>query len=835
MATTETRGASVPPIEELNLPDPKISDNARAVLERRYLRKNEGGELVETPKQLFWRVAYNIASAERRYGSSEQQVLRTAQEFYQLLAELKFLPNSPTLMNAGLELQQLSACFVLPVPDTMVGIFDALKNQALIHKSGGGTGFSFSRLRPSNDFVQSTSGVASGPVSFMKIFDSATQQVKQGGKRRGANMGILRVDHPDILTFIDCKAKLDPENQRIYEERQKELQALGVSGERAQAPLRTLHRTLLSNQVRNFNISVAVTDGFMEAWKKGERFDLVSPRTGKACGELDAKEVLDKIAGNAWTAGEPGLFFIDHANATCPTNHIAPIEATNPCGEQDLQPNDSCNLGSIDLDKHLKQTKKGSYEVDWSALERTSRLSTRFLDNVIDMNQYPIPEIHAMSVGNRRIGLGIMGFARMLFKLEIPYDSPEGLAMAEQVMRFVNETAVLESVELAKSRGLYPNWPGSKHEALGSRRRNSYVTTIAPTGTLSMIADTSGGCEPEFSLIWYKNVMDGTHLPYVLEYFIEVAKREGFWSEDLMEKIQNNRGSARGIDEIPEKWQKVFSVSFDVSPEKHVRMQAAFQKHVESQVSKTINLPPEATVEDVKKAYLLAYELGCRGITVYRDGSRDDQVMNVGVSAKTTSKVVVGQTPQSVVTPSPPETTRRPRARPDVVTGTTQKVITGYGALYVTINEDEQGLFEVFAQIGRGGGYTASFTEAVARLVSLCLRSGVPLDEVIDQMEGIRSPRMSYDHQEAIYSVPDAVAKALKRHQTGFQTKVPKIDSFNSNGVETDQEFDKEARVVGDTARLVKKGLSPECPECGHMLVFEEGCSKCLGCGFSEC
>ncbi|HVL86756.1 MAG TPA: adenosylcobalamin-dependent ribonucleoside-diphosphate reductase [Candidatus Thermoplasmatota archaeon] len=860
----ETKAANV----LAELPEPKISDNARKVLERRYLNKDESGKPVETPKELFWRVAWNIAQAERNYGADDEATLEWAKKFYALMADLDFLPNSPTLMNAGNELQQLSACFVLPVADSIPGIFDALKWQAIIHKSGGGTGFSFSRLRPKEDFVKSTMGVASGPVSFMKIFDAATQQVKQGGKRRGANMGILRVDHPDILEFIDCKAKLEPESQKIHDERRAELESFGVPAAEREAKLKLLHRSLLSNQIKNFNISVALTDAFMEAVARGDKYDVVSPRTGEVVRQLDAREVLDKIAGNAWVAGEPGLFFVDRSNEKCPTTHVAPIEATNPCGEQDLQPMDSCNLGSIDLDKHVKPVGRGAYEIDWDKLERSVRLATRFLDDVIDMNAFPIPEIHKMSHGNRRIGLGIMGFARMLFKLEIPYDGKEGLAMAQKVMKFINDTSVDESVELAKARGVYGNWYGGKHEKQGVRRRNSYVTTIAPTGTLSMIADTSGGCEPEFSLIWYKNVMDGTHLPYVLDYFIEVAKREGFWREDLLQKILDNRGSARGIKEIPEKWQKVFAVSFDVTSEMHVRMQAAFQEHVEAQVSKTINMPPEATVEDVKKAYVLAYELGCRGITVYRDGSRDDQVMNVGVSAKaaTTTKVEVVRDDSTaqpaagkLVSPEPPAAKPKtivpvepvghgilkPKPRPDIITGTTQRIETGYGPLYLTINEVEGRPFEVFAQIGHGGGYTASFTEAVARLASLLLRSGVPVQEVIDQLEGIRSPKIAWHRGTKINSVPDAIAFGLKKWASGELHKSVQVRVDNYAPLAPDVAPAKGAvKVVADDERekegddlreLVRLGMNPECPECEAILAYEEGCVKCHSCGYSEC
>ncbi len=1219
-------------------PDPKLSENALRVLQKRYLKKDDKGRVIETPKELFARVAWNLAQAERNYGATEAQVEETARRFFRIISTLEFLPNSPTLMNAGLELQLLSACFVLPVDDSLVGIFDALKQQALIHQGGGGTGFAFSRLRPKGDFVKSTMGVASGPVSFMKIFDAATQTVKQGGcisvdsllrtseglkplarllnspplgenftrdrvfdgadyshalvaqdngpaeiysietelglrigvtynhalavvdetgeivwreaenlkvgdwlvivkgghlgvdrslpplgpqhpnatrirvptemdadlsellglymadgctssggrfiitvgtvdievmdririlmdrifglapnqitegegggyvdiqfqsrdlvrwlerlrwvkgsspnafipteiltgsahtaraflrglfegdghlhsgsgypsfsttserlaieaqqlllslgvvarrgtsrnreralghrtvhtltvidedsvrtfsaeigfvsdrkqerlelgprpmvntsdvipnqagvlrssysfvgrgsgpgrsrrganrrlyralmhyiseehpralprkrlvalmkrfpeiggnehlramsdvskvythitairpdraptadlevpgpasfvangvlvhnKRRGANMGILRVDHPDILEFITCKDR--------------------------------------TTEITNFNISVAITDKFMESVLAGRSYDLVNPRDQRVVGQLDAREVLDKIAFQAWKNGEPGLFFIDENNRRQPTPHVADMEATNPCGEQPLLPYESCNLGSIDLARHMKRSRTGGWEVDWKKLEGTIRTTVRLLDDVIDMNAYPVKQIEEMTYATRKIGLGVMGFARMLFMLEVPYDSKEGIEWGRKIMQFIQETGYNESAKLAGERGVYPAWEGSRHQEKGLRLRNSYVTTVAPTGTLSMIADTSGGCEPEFSLIWYKRVMEGEELPYFLDYFEEVARREGFWSEDLVKKILGNHGSPRGLKEVPEKWQRVFATAHDVPPEWHVRMQAAFQDWCDAAVSKTINMPREATVEDVKKAYLLAYDLHCKGITVYRDGSREDQVLNIGVAES-------GKPTEMRVEVPPEPAALRPRPRPDVITGRTQKILTGYGALYVTVNEDEKGLFEVFAQIGRGGGYTASFTEGIARLASLCLRSGVPVDEIIDQLEGIRSPRIAVDHGERVYSIPDAIAKAIKRHigmqKTGVQPPVETYDETNG-AVETDVELEKESR---DAAELLRKGLNPECPECGKSLVFEEGCVKCHACGYSEC
>lgn len=755
--------------------EPVLSPNCLKVLEKRYLAKDETGKVIETPKEMFWRVAKNVASADILYDRMAD-LTKTEVEFYNLMVRNQFLPNSPTLMNAGRELQQLSACFVLPVADSMDGIFDTVKHAAIIHKTGGGTGFSFSRLRPKDDVVRTTGGVASGPVSFMKVFNHATEAVKQGGTRRGANMGILRVDHPDIEEFITCKAD--------------------------------------KKEVVNFNISVAITDTFMEAVAKGEMFDLVNPRSKKAVRQIDARALMDKIAYNAWQTGEPGLFFIDVTNRTNPTPHVADFEATNPCGEQPLLPYESCNLGSLNLETHVREV-GGRMEVDWERLERSIRTAVHFLDNIIDMNKYPIPQIEEITKANRKIGLGVMGFARMLFKLGVPYDSEEGLDMAEQVMEFVQRVGYDASARLADTRGPYANWKGSLHEKRGERIRNSYVTTVAPTGTLSMIADTSGGCEPEFSLIWYKNVMGGEHLPYTLDYFMETAEREGFWSEDLTKKVLANQGSARGIPQIPETWQRVFVTSHNISPEWHVRMQAAFQKYSDSAVSKTINLPEKATVEDVKEAYLLAYELGCKGITVYRDGSRPDQVMNVGTSSKGDGKSGQGgmKPGESVTVAILPIS---PKPRPKITTGVTSQTATSCGNLYVTINEDESGkAFETFSAMGKAGGCEASMNEAIARLISLTLRCGANPDAIVKQLIGIRCDKPFGFGKDRVLSCSDAIAKSMREYILSKAGRQP-------------------AAAVGQDLPGNKKAAFP-CPDCGCELEFAEGCEKCQFCGYSRC
>lgn len=766
-----------------------LSQNALRVLEKRYLLKDLEGKVIESPADLFRRVANNIAKAEHIYDSA-CDLAETEEKFYDLMTSLRFLPNSPTLMNAGRDLQQLSACFVLPIEDSMESIFEAVKQAAIIHKSGGGTGFSFSRLRPKDDRVKSTGGVASGPISFMKVFNHATEAVKQGGTRRGANMGILRVDHPDILDFISCKSD--------------------------------------TSEITNFNISVAITDRFMEAYEQGENYDLISPRTKEPVKSVSARAVMDKIAEQAWKTGEPGLFFIDVTNRSNPTPHISDMEATNPCGEQPLLPYESCTLGSISLDRHLKKV-DGRYQIDWVALEETVRSSVHFLDNVLDMNRYPIPEIEEITRANRKIGLGVMGFARMLFKLEIAYNSGNGVEMARMVMGFIHKIASDESVRIAEQRGVYQHWEGSRHQEQGRRLRNSYLTTVAPTGTISMIADTSGGCEPEFSLVWYKNVMDGEHLPYALDYFIDVAKREGFYVDDLLDQIIDNKGSVRGLKQVPEYWQDIFVTSHGISSEWHVRMQAAFQDFSDSAVSKTINLPSSATTDEIKEAYLLAYSLGCKGITVYRDGCRPDQVMNVGKSKKEESS----EAPKAKTGTQEAETLDMkeyfpivtPRPRPDVMLGSTTRRKTSCGDLYLTVNRDEKSdrPFEAFATMGKAGGCEGSFNEAIGRLISLCMRAGVTPRDIVKQLIGIRCNKPFGIGPDKVLSCSDAIAKIFNQ---SLEIKVSE-ERYSEKG--------EAAVALEESPVLGSQKMAFPCPDCGCELIFGEGCEKCHYCGYSRC
>jgi len=749
METVTTVKPKVQPTTGTNL-----SENARRVLERRYLKKDKQGQVIETPEEMFRRVAQTIASAELIY-NPKANIKAREEEFYQLMANLEFLPNSPTLMNAGRELGQLSACFVLPVEDSMESIFNAVKYTALIHKSGGGTGFSFSRLRPETDRVGSTGGVASGPVSFMRAFDTATDVIKQGGMRRGANMAILNVDHPDIMNFI--MAKDDP------------------------------------TAFTNFNLSVAVTTEFMEAVEAGTDYNLVNPRTKEVAGKLNAKkEVFDKIVAMAWKTGDPGIVFIDRINQDNPTPHLGKIESTNPCGEQPLLPYESCNLGSINLARMLRTT-NGTTEIDYPKLAETVKVAVRFLDNVIDVNKFPLPEIDDMTKKSRKIGLGVMGFADMLIKLGIPYDSEEALQIASNVMQFINEEAGKASAKLAKERGVFPAFNGSVYDVPGGLRvRNASCTTIAPTGTLSIIAGCSSGIEPLFALSYIRNILDGAQLVEVTPYFEEVAKSEGFYSEELIQQLAAGT-QLHTVEGVPESIKRLFVTAHEISPEWHIKMQSAFQKSTHNAVSKTVNFPREASEADIAKVYMMAYQEGLKGITIYRDRSREAQVLTTGKKEKIEG---AGLTP---------------RKRSKITSGITERVTSGCGYIYVTVNSDERGICEVFSTLGKAGGCASAQLEATCRLISLALRSGIDVASVVRQLRGIRCPSIAWEEGKAVLSCADAIASVLEKHNGGDGNK-PKLEDYG-----------------------LAKNLAGQCPDCGNLLVYQEGCFICPSCGYTKC
>ncbi len=832
-----------------DLPPADLTENAKIVLGKRYLKKDEDGVPTEEAEVMFWRVARVIADADRRYGASEAAVEEVARQFYELMTTGTFEPNSPTLMNAGRPLGQLSACFVLPVDDALSngrsGIYDTLKSMALVHQSGGGTGFSFSRLRPEGDNVRSTMGVASGPVSFMKLYDASTEVVKQGGTRRGANMGILRVDHPDIRRFITCKDD--------------------------------------TSQVTNFNISVAITDRFMEAVKAGGEYDLLSPRTGEVVGQENAREIFDLIVHGAWKTGEPGTFFIDRANEYNPVPELGSYEATNPCGEQPLLSYDVCNLGSVNVGRFVKTDLPADLppeeRIDWDGLRKVVHLSTHFLDNVIDANRYPLEEIHVLAHTIRRIGLGVMGWADMLVRLGLRYSSDEGVEMGRKVMAFINEESRIASERLAETRGTFPAWEksiwgpdescarrpdGSRIRPM-RRLRNCNLTTVAPTGTISIFAGCSGGIEPLFAVAFMRN-QAGSLMPDVNPDFVRLAKEQGWYSDELMERIAEE-GHIH-FDEVPEEVQRVFVTAHDITPEWHVRMQAAFQEHVDSAISKTTNFPNEATEDDVRAIYELAFELNCKGVTVYRDGSRPMQVLSTGKTGKneaTAEAEAKAAEAQAMVTEveqlladsreeahrlrgriaeleaslgdrdMTAAAGRYKRQRPSMLRGRTVKMNSPLGDLYVTINEDENGRpFEVFCTLGKAGGAAMADAEAIGRLVSLGLRSGISITSIKDQLRGISCDRAVGVGPNKVLSAPDAIGQAIERYleeKEGVQEALPLTVPARITGAEGIQAAPQAAATGSE-----QPGFFGACPDCGSsQFAFEEGCVKCHVCGYSEC
>ncbi len=839
----------------------EITDNALAVLRQRYFLKDAVDHPTEDVDEFFRRVAHGVVSVEAEKGwASPDETREFEDRAYEMLRGLRFLPNSPCLMNSGKPegYAQLAACFVLPVEDSLRSIKQADYDAAIIHQSGGGTGFNFSKIRPRGDFVRGSGGVASGPVSFMSVIDYSCGEVKQGGTRRGANMGILNVDHPDILEFITCK------NQ--------------------------------DGKIANFNISVGVTDAFMNAVEAGEEYELINPRTGEVhvdpkTGEekrLNARWLWNKLVESAWLNGEPGIIFLDRIKDTNPTPGVGVQDTTNPCGEQPLLPYEACVLGSIKLSAYVR-----GKHIDWEALGDDVHLSVRFLDDMVESSNFPIEAIEAIvKHGNRRVGLGIMGWADMLYMLGIAYDGEEAYKLAEEVMNFVNLQARNASEALAEKRGPFPNWEGSIWRQSGdAARRNATVTTIAPTGTIAMIADASGGVEPQFALVYWKNVMrdennKATSLRYLNNIFEEYARDNGFYGEDLIEAIEANHGSVRirtdtpqkaraALERIPEEARRTFITAHDVTPEAHIRMQAAFQKYTENAVSKTINFPNEAKPNDINEGYWLAYKLGCKGVTVYRDGSRAMQVMTTsaekddGAELEAASETHAnGQHERAAQSNGHIEVAPRsqvaatPRPRPKTVSGTTTTVDTGCGDLFVTMNDDDDGHpFELFATLGKAGGCAAAQTEAIGRLISLALRSGVGVEQVHKQLRGITCHRPVGLGPNRILSCADAIARGIStKYLEEDGSYKPYVDlqgeGTYTNGGPANEGFETpahaaqsrqspRAKVTAVQGAMFQQEFVPvyesaqeqgACVSCGSsQMYFSEGCVKCVVCGHSQC
>ncbi|MCA9829840.1 MAG: vitamin B12-dependent ribonucleotide reductase [Dehalococcoidia bacterium] len=784
-----------------------LSENAYVVMERRITARNDQGDSIETPDECFRRVAKNLAEAELRFGGTESDRATAEDLFYRTMASLDFLPNSPTLVNAGRELQQLSACFVLPVEDSIEGIFEAIKHTAMIHKSGGGTGFSFSRLRPANDRVQSTMGVASGPVSFMKVFDSATEAIKQGGTRRGANMGILRVDHPDIDEFIAMKADM--------------------------------------TTLQNFNISVAITDKFMEALERGEDYELYNPKSGEVMGTRSAAALWDTLVNNAWKNGDPGMVFIDRINAgrANPVPPRGPVESTNPCGEQPLYPYDSCNLGSINLG-HFTKGDAGSKAVDYERLGKLIHRTVHLLDNVIEMNAYPIPEIAETSHSIRRIGLGVMGWADMLIDLRVPYDSNEALDVAREVMAFIQREADNASERLASLRGTFPEWKVSVYGPGGSEgprpMRNSTRTTIAPTGTLSIIADCSGGIEPVFSLAFIRShYLDKddptkrTELFEVNRQFEEAGKAEGWYSEELIRFLAEG-GHLAEREEVPAWVKRVFVTAHDIAPEWHVRMQSAFQEYTDNAVSKTINFPNTATVEDVRHAYALAYETGCKGITIYRDGSRDLQVLKHVAREDASDAAAAVEAAQALVLQHAGPVRRR---MPDERAAITHKFRVGEQEGYMTVGMFEDGTpGEVFINVSKQGSTVSGLMDTVAMLTSYALQYGVPISELASKLKNTRfEPSGPTGNKEIPLStsIVDYVFRWLE-HKFGERTPAIQYTLIPADQVAASTASDAPLALIPKAQDShVPSGVG--CPDCGAVLFYGEGCLLCRNCGYNKC
>lgn len=859
-------GKAIPPVPE-DLPEPQLSENALYIGKTRYARRNDAGEPIESAKEMFWRVAYNIAAADLQFDPDKDKMISQAKEFYRIMSTQRFIPNTPTMLNAGKPMQQLSACFVLPIDDDMRSIAQTLVDMVMIHKSGGGTGFSFSRLRPSGDIINSSGGTTVGPTSFLQAYNDVTSQVKQGGVRRGANMGILHITHPDILRFAVMKVdEFSVTNFNIsitvtedwMEQVKKDSKFVtaepdweGVIEEIKAA--QTIRDVDL--KIKRIEEGVVKLYDLVRATKEDEGYELINPRTGQAVDRLNAKKVFLLITQLAWHYGDPGMIIIDRINKSNanPTPQLGMIEATNPCGEQPLLPYDACTLGGINVGKFVQNG-----VIDWEALRETVRMGVHFLDNVLDMNNYPIQAVNDRTRSIRRIGLGVMGFADLLVQLEVGYNTEEGLKVAEEVMSFIHKEAKVASEELAKVRGVFPAWEGSVYDPkspyfLGAplKVRNGAITTIAPTGTTSMLADASSGIEPYFGIAYAKNTIEGKRIFNTNAFFLKVAQEEGFYSEELLEKIEKNHGSVQGLEEVPVKWQRVFAVAHDITPEWHVKVQAAFQKHVDNAISKTINFSHEAVVEDVRNAYMLSYELGCKGITIYRDGSREKQILEVKKEGSYYDQLAAGnlaKSPLSTVAGEErlvEEAQRATDARPMVLRGRTYKLNTPLGEAFVTINrDDKEQPFEVFVTIGRAGMHTTADAEAIGRLISLALRISRNnrqeiARKVVSQLRGIGGSSHIGFGKERVMSLADAIAKALAEDLAHVNIDPKEAETIPLNIAPADNvAVEQQALQINedqpDSNTTAKTG--DLCPECGAAtFFFAEGCKKCHSCGYSAC
>lgn len=803
-----------------NLTDTEInasfSENALKMMRKRFLLRRDDGSQ-ETPAGMMHRVSRALAEVERDYGGNDDFIRKTEQNFFEVMARNEFTPAGRTITNAGAPTALVANCIVLPIHDNMESIFQTLKDAALLQQAGSGLGFALSHLRPAGSPTKRSRGISSGPISFLEVYNQAFGVIKQQG-RHGANMAIMRVDHPDILDFINCKK--------------------------------------VEGRIRNFNISVGITDEFMEAvvnqpnepWLATFNGQKMKPRkvlrakNGSVTGyeELDitAKQLFNELVDGAWANGEPGVVFLDTINKTNPLPGLGEIDACNPCGEQFLHHYDVCNLGSINL---AAFSKDGA--VDWNRLAFVVRTAIRMLDNVIDRSNFPVTKVTEMMKANRRIGLGVMGFADLLYQLKVKYNSPEGFALAEKLMAFIQKEAEKMSEELAEKKGVFPNYNLSVFKGENRKQRNTALTTVAPTGSISMMFDTSSGIEPNFALLYTKQDKDGHQYHYLNKYFAAALQEKGIKLDKVKEELIKT-GSIQHLEWLPKDLRETFVVSMDMAAEDHIGVQAAFQKHVDNSISKTINFPNLATREDVAKGYQLAWQSGCKGCTVYREGSRTVQILNLGTGENIISpaeleegmeKATV-QVIEKIIKETPKYS---PKPRPEVLTGQTYKVKTGYGNLYVTINNDENNEpFEIFATIGKSGGFFQEQSEGICRLISLALRAGVSVDDIIQDLKGIRGPMPVLTNKGTVLSLPDAIGQILEEHMKYLRGETPRLAPKNMETLE--EHMNKEMPVKVSAAAGAKKsladfGMMPGCPECGNFLEMSEGCLSCKGCGFSRC